>query len=658
MTDPAGPAPRGTPRALVLAAGYGSRLRPLTDHLPKPLAPILGRPLIDHVLDRLAAAGVERAAVNTHHLAGLVRGHLARRDRDPEVTIFHEPNILGTGGPLAAAGAFLSEADTFFLYNGDVLCDLDLRRLAAEHDRHRPLATLVLADWPEVNSVTVDGDGVVAAIGGSAPAGGAGLRRLTYTGIALFDRRFLDLVPAGPSSLVPWLRRAMEAEPGSVRGFAPRDLRWDDLGTLRRYLDAVGELVRKADRAPAPVHLAPGAALEEGAGHWGFVALGAGARAEAGCALTDCVVTGGALVEDGEVHQRAVIGPDWVATQEENERIRILAAASEAREGTGIAEAIAGHGSDRRFTRVREGRLSAVVMEAPADDPEFDRYVAVGRFLWDEGLGGPEILEVNEGEHRVIMEDLGSTSLYELAARGPAAQDRGYRRRLYRLAVDRLVDLQTRGTALAGEGACPEAADRRFDHEMLRWETDYFRQRFLGEEMGLAAADLSGLDDEFEALARAVLEHPLVLMHRDFQSQNIFIKNDAVRLVDFQGMRLGPPHYDLMSLVRDAYVDLGGDLRRELMERHRRGLAAAGGPAFPPGEAQAMAVATGLQRNMQALGAFAFLSREKGKTGFRAFIPLGLRHLAEGLDDAENLAGLPPLPRLTALVRGLAARVL
>ena len=655
-------------RALVLAAGYGTRLRPLTDHLPKPLLPLLGRPLLDLILDRLAAAGTDAVAVNTHHLPELVADAVEARESGPAVTLFHEPEILGTGGALGNARDFLAQSETFLLYNGDALCDLDPRRLAAEHARHAPLATLLLTDWPEVNSVLLAPDGAVPQIGGPGRGSGVGSdsgpgdraadpqgRWLTYTGIAMFSRQFLEWIPAGPSSLVDALRRALREEPGSVRGFAPQDLAWNDLGTLRRYLDAVGGLVRGRDPSPAPVHLAPGAICEEGARHWGFLALGRGARVEAGSVLTDCVVLDGALVEDGEVHARAVLGDDWAATQEENEEIRLVAAATAVQDGAREAEPITGHGSDRRFRRLRDGELSAVLMECPVDDAEFDRFVAVGRFLWDEGLGGPRILLVDEARRAVVMEDLGSRSLFALAAAGPAAEDRGFRRRLYLLAVDRLIDLQTRGTDLVEEGACPEAGDRVFDHETLRWETDYFRQRFLVEEMGLAAADLVGLDDEFEALASAVLTQPVVLMHRDFQSQNIFVRDDAIRLVDFQGMRRGPLLYDLMSLVRDAYVDLGAGLRRELLEHHRRGQAAAGGPTLSPAQAQAMAVTAGLQRNMQALGAFAFLSRVKGKTGFRRYIPLGLRHLAEGLEEGETLAGVPPLPRLTAVVRGLAA---
>ncbi len=169
----------------------------------------------------------------------------------------------------------------------------------------------------------------------------------------------------------------------------------------------------------------------------------------------------------------------------------------------------------------------------------------------------------------------------------------------------------------------------------------------------MPAADLAGLDDEFAALADAVAAQPRALMHRDFQSRNILRRDGRVRLVDVQGMRLGPCAYDLMSLLRDAYVDLGDDLRGELLDRFRRASVAAGGPA-PRDESDLHRDATlaGLQRVMQALGAFAFLSNVKCKRAFRDHIPLAWNHLQDLLRDLDGLP--PPAPRMAKL-QGLIA---
>jgi len=649
---------------MVLAAGLGTRLRPLTDHLAKPLLPILGRPLLGTILDRLAAAGAEAVAVNTHHRSGDVRDFVAGSGHASRVTLYHEPGILGTGGGPANARDLLAGGERFLLHNGDVLCDADLEALAADHAASGAVATLLLTDWPEVNTVVVDPGGTVLRIGRAGAPPAFEVRRLTYTGIAVFERGFLDYLPEGPSSLVDALRRVMAEKPGAVRGFAPGGFLWSDLGTLTRYLDAHRGLLggrRSGETAGARVHAAEASAVDAGARVEGFAVLGRGARVENGARVREVVLLDGAVVPAGTAVARAVIARDWSVTEAENERERLVLAAghvlAERRHSedvlstAGRSERILGHGSDRAFRRIEDGRVSAVLMTVPAEDPEFHRFTAIGRFLSGNGFGGPRILVADPDRRFVLMEDLGRESLHQAVTHGPAADDPEARRELYRRVIDRLVDLQVRGTRLVDEGACPEAGDRLMDRGTLRWETDYFRRRFLVDLAGLPEDTLASLDEDFERLAAAALAQPVVLMHRDFQSQNIILREDEVRLVDFQGMRRGPLLYDVMSLLRDAYVDLGGSLRAELLEHYRRGLAGAGGPELERSGLARMAAVAGLQRNMQALGAFGFLSLVKGKTRFREHVPLGLRHLGEGLAEAAA-AGLD-LPRLAATVRGL-----
>ena len=711
-------------RAMVLAAGLGTRLRPLTDHLPKPLLPVLGRPLLEIVLDRLAAIGVSAIGVNLHQgreriarflkryaggalpgrpeateLPRAARGRGMRRGEDapgvprPVVTPFVEPEILGTGGALRNAAAFLSEEESFLLHNADVFCDADLEALVREHRRGGAVATLLLVDEPRVNTVRVAADGRILALGGPPPdlalgqspgeagrpaangrraggsavgdAGERGERALTYTGIAVLRRELLDFLPEGPSSLVEALRAAMADDPESVRGFAPGGFTWSDLGTVKRLLEVHSRLLKneRAGRSTgteAGLHLAPGAVCEEGARWSGFLALGPDARVRAGSVLRDCVVLEGVTVPAGTRAEEAVLGPGWIVTRRENERHRLREAAQAVLRGGnpphGYARPITGHGSDRAFWRLREEELAAVLMQVPRDDPDFKRFVVVGRFLWEEGFGGPEIFDTDPEERTVLMEDLGERSLLRVMTEEPEGRDPDRRRKIYFQVVERLVDLQVRGTRRVDEGACPPAGDRLFDYDTLRWETDYFRRRFLREFAGVPEASLAGLDEEFHRLAVAVLAQPVVLLHRDFQSQNILLPGGAVRLVDFQGMRRGPLLYDLLSLVRDAYVELDPNLRRALLEHHRRSLLAAGGPALAPEEHFRMAVAAGLQRNMQALGAFAFLSEHKGKRGFLAHVPLALRHLTEGLEEARGLGDDLLFPRLSVVLQESAER--
>ena len=175
MTDPGSSDRRG----MILAAGYGRRLLPLTRHLPKPLLPVLDVPLLARAGQALRAAGITTVAANTHHLSEQIESFARADAGELSLTLHHEPEILGTGGALHGARDFLAAADSFVLYNGDVLCDLDLRELVAAHEGQKAgigggnggeigvevEATLALVDWPQVNSVRLAADGRVVRIG-------------------------------------------------------------------------------------------------------------------------------------------------------------------------------------------------------------------------------------------------------------------------------------------------------------------------------------------------------------------------------------------------------------------------------------------------------------------------------------------------------------
>ncbi len=687
---------RGT-TGMILAAGLGTRLRPLTRYLPKPLLPVLGRPLLSIIADAFVAAGITRAAVNTHHLSEQIAEYLETASAGSQTaetpgtrfTVFHEPQILGTGGALVGAREFLDTDDDFLLYNGDVLCDLDLRLLLDEHRRNRArtgaVATLVLTDWPRVNSVVLRSDGTIGEIAGKLGAApSAGDRPLTYTGIAAFSREIFDYLPAGFSSLADALVATLRARVDAVRGLAPDDLYWNDLGTVGRLLDVHRQLLggrrpRFARRllaereiadpvgpetgagggamtprgAPAktPILVAAGARLDPGATLEGFCFVDGGATLGADCRLVDCVVLPGADIEPGTELRDAIVGSDFVVTREQNDVLgaRIVneagfgecGAADDPEGDACTVTPITGHGSDRRFWRLRAGDRRAVLMQSPPADEEFDRFVAIGRFLHEQELGGPDILAADHVDRQILMTDHGRRTLCVASAAATTAPDH-----LYRPVIDLLVELQVRGTAMMD--ACPEACDRQLDYETLRWETDYFRRRFLHGVIGLPPADLECLDDDFRRLAEAALAQPVVLIHRDFQSQNIVVSGagDAapprIGLVDFQGMRRGPIAYDLMSMLRDAYVDLGETAIDSLREYYRRQLATHGGPDLDPTVLRVMATVAGLQRSMQALGAFGYLSEVKGKSGFRRYIPLCWRHLRAGLRDVTALQSIVP----------------
>jgi mannose-1-phosphate guanylyltransferase len=160
-------------RALILAAGLGTRLRPLTDSVPKCLVPIGGRPLLDYWLDLLFAADIERVLINTSHLAENMRAHVAASPWRQRVDLAHEPALLGTGGTIRANHAYFGNAPCMVIH-GDNLSDCDIAGLLAAH-RRRPAACAITmlafrTDQPELCGILeCDEAGVVRAFHEKAP---------------------------------------------------------------------------------------------------------------------------------------------------------------------------------------------------------------------------------------------------------------------------------------------------------------------------------------------------------------------------------------------------------------------------------------------------------------------------------------------------------
>jgi MurNAc alpha-1-phosphate uridylyltransferase len=214
---------------MVLAAGLGTRLRPVTDMIPKPLVEINGRPLIDHAIERLVSAGVERVVVNVHYRAAMIAEHLTSRDH-PRIELSEETELLDTGGGVAQALPLLGEA--FFVVNGDVFWldgkDSALLRLARAFDPAAVDAILLLQRTATAVGYEGSGDYFLDALGKPRRRREREVAPYLFAGIQLLHRRLFDTTPGPVFSLVRLFDRAEAA--GRLHAIV-HDGEWYHVGT-------------------------------------------------------------------------------------------------------------------------------------------------------------------------------------------------------------------------------------------------------------------------------------------------------------------------------------------------------------------------------------------------------------------------------------------
>lgn len=272
-------------------------------------------------------------------------------------------------------------------------------------------------------------------------------------------------------------------------------------------------------------------------------------------------------------------------------------------------------GSDRKFWRGSGAAAGLVVVAYGSEKAENARYADCALFLQKQGVNVPRIVAHDAVQRFLLLEDAGSEDLW-------AHRESPWEKRaeLYREALRQAALLHRSDLSSAQDASVLQAP---FDADLYRWEQDYFFEHFLGGR----PLDSAPFGEQASALAAL----PRVLLHRDFQSQNILLRDGTVTLIDFQGMRAGLAGYDVASLLYDPYVDMSDAQRAELAGFYFQAAGLSDAGAW-----EAELRACGRQRLMQALGAYGFLGRAKGKVSFLKHIPAAAERLAVLCDkDAE-----------------------
>jgi aminoglycoside/choline kinase family phosphotransferase len=291
-------------------------------------------------------------------------------------------------------------------------------------------------------------------------------------------------------------------------------------------------------------------------------------------------------------------------------------------------------GSDRKFYRIHcAADQTLILVKYNLEREENRHYVQIARFLDAHGIRVPKIYFHDPAEGLIWVEDLGERDLYSYQH-----ENWLLRRAFYESALDEIIKLHA-----LPESVCVEMKEHlpaEFNAALYRWEQKYFFENCLGRYFGVSEskrnelAALPGLREIPKRLASL----PRVLVHRDFQSQNIIIQDGQANLIDFQGMRPGLPHYDLASLLYDPYVNLVEAERTELIAYYR-GRQLENGITVD-GDFDSKLRLCAMQRLMQALGAYGFLGLVKGHKDFLQYIPNALRSLRAVVANIDDLQPL------------------
>ena len=304
---------------------------------------------------------------------------------------------------------------------------------------------------------------------------------------------------------------------------------------------------------------------------------------------------------------------------------------------------LTGDASDRKYFRIipADGPSIVLALHAGAIDFATLPFANVGTLLQQIPLPVPAILGHSDELGIVALQDLGDVTLQaHLGAASPSEHAA-----LYRQAVALIEQLQRRGGELRSEAYLPYRI--AFDEEKLTWELDFFAKHFIEGYRGAAFSptDREALATEWRSIVDELANEPRVLCHRDYHSRNLMLSDGSLHIIDFQDARMGPDTYDLVSLLRDSYVDIADRELDELIA-YFLALKQRGGKAPGEEEFRRRFDLMALQRNLKALGTFGYQTMTRRNTVYIQYIPRTLRYAR------TNLGKYPRFARLREILAG------
>ena len=524
-------------KAFILAAGLGTRLRPLTLETPKPMLPLWNRPMLARTLDMLAGWGVKQVLINLHHAPGPIVHYLAGQPFPQlRISAVFEPVILGTGGALRNAKWFVDEP--FWLLNADVVADLNPAPLLRAWRTPQTLAACWLTEDAGPRTVRCE-RGIIRNF--NDPRRG----HATFCGLQLLDERILPFIaPQGFDTIIAAYQRAQQRGHRIAGVFVPGSF-WADIGTPAQYVQAHRDTARRF-------------------GHAG---------------------------ENFTLPTAAVLSP-----REQSLMSQVSGLGSSACP----IEVLPPRGSNREFFRLRppssgsnyvykHSHYPVILIRWSPERPDNRLYAGHTQFLDALGIPVPRLLLDAPRDRFLAIEDLGIDTL---EARQPGLKKREILQ-VYRSLLDITLRLHRQGLAAARKARLPLMPG--FDAKLYAWEHAYFIDNILRARLKTPAKQIAAIAAELESVSRLLAASPQALIHRDWQSSNVMFRGKRPVMIDYQGMRRGPAAYDLASLLCDPYADLPAPLQQMLLRyyanRHPRGREIAS--VFPAAAIQRLCQALG-----------------------------------------------------------------
>ncbi len=597
-------------KGFILAAGFSKRLRPITNYIPKPLMPIAGDVILDYIYNFLRNNCIDRIGINLHYKAHEIENYIKKR-RIP-IEIFHEKEILDTAGALYNAKDFL-KGSIFIVHNADIYWDGNLIEAIKWHKNSKNHITLLVHNYPGENKFIVDNQGKLLEIVNSDRKMEA---NFAFTGVAIYSSEILKLIPPGPSSIIDlWIKAKSEGY--AVRVFPVKYNFWHDIGTPLNYARAVFEKIKRNFISFYVHPSSKGCCLLEVLGPVVMernVKISIPLQVKNVIFLPEVEISNSKRNFSQSKFSDCIIGKNFIIPIKEIKKTH---------------EIIAYGGSTRSYYR-KDKKIYCIYEEL---NEEFHKTIKLNKFLKKISFPVPKIYEVKK--KLIVFEDLGDITLYSWMQ---CKRKKKEILQVYKRILEEIFKLHWQITPLLNE---LQISLPQFNYEYFLWESEYFLRECV---KGVFHMDISKfgkkwqkrLKEELQYIAEKLTQADKVLLHRDLQSQNIMIKRGKIYFLDYQSARLGPPEYDLASLIWDPYVKLSDELRKELVDFYMEKMLKINDQGFQkPLFLQKLSLCK-IQRHMQALGAYGFLSNRKGKKNFSRFIPSAIKLLLEDLAECPE----------------------